>query len=155
VPNPPSDAGKDAYGIQAGISIPLWFGKNKSRVNRAIAEKKKAEAAKRRRVNETKSSIHALYFRLENADRLVMLYQQEMIPQVARSMELAETWYKEGESSFSDFIETQATWYNFNLALVRAKADHGKYLARLERLVGRSLTQLETDVQQLMIEDEK
>ena len=55
-------------------------------------------------------------------------------------MEIAETWFRQGESSFSDFIETQAVWYNFQLADARARADYGKYLARLEGLVGQNLT---------------
>ena len=55
-------------------------------------------------------------------------------------MSLAETGFQEGESSFSDFIETQSVWYNFQLALARARADYGKYLARLERLAGQSLS---------------
>jgi cobalt-zinc-cadmium efflux system outer membrane protein len=44
VPVQPRDAGRDAIGIQAGFSIPLWFGKNSSRVNKAKAEKSKARA---------------------------------------------------------------------------------------------------------------
>ncbi len=78
---------------------------------------------------------------MNNADRLIKLYRDELIPQAARSIELAETWFQEGESSFSDFIEAQSVWYNFQLTFVRAKADYGKYLARMERLVGRSLTE--------------
>jgi hypothetical protein len=51
-------------------------------------------------------------------------------------MEVAEVWFHEEESSFSDFVETQSVWYNFQLSLARAQADYGKYLARLERSVG-------------------
>ena len=141
VANPPSDAGRDALGIQAGITIPLWAGKNKSRVNKALAQKRKATATKVRRINETHTKIRANYFRLRNSDRLIRLYGEELIPQAARSIQLAETWVQEGESSFSDFIEAQSVWYNFQLTFVRAKADYGKYLARIERLVGRSLTE--------------
>ena len=54
-------------------------------------------------------------------------------------METAETWFKEKQGSFSDFVETEAAYYNFQLALARAKADYGKYLARIERIVGKSL----------------
>lgn len=146
IKNPPEDAGRDALGIQGGITIPLWINKNKGRVNLSLAEKKKAQALRTRLINKARTDIRALYFRLKNADRLIKLYQQEMIPQASRSMELAETWYKEGESSFSDFIETQSVWYNFHLSLVRAKADYGKYLARLERLVGRDITHLDNDI---------
>jgi len=65
------------------------------------------------------------------------LYRDELMPQAARAMEVAEIWFREGEASFSDFVETQSVWYNFQLSLARAQADYGKYLSRLERAVGK------------------
>jgi outer membrane protein TolC len=146
VTNPPSNAGDDALGIQTGITIPIWFGKNKSRVLKAKAEMRRAEAAKNARVNETSAKIRSFYFRLQNARRLIELYRKELLPQAAKSIEIAETWYQEGQSSFSDFVEAQSVWYNFQLALARAKADYGKTLARLERLVGKSITIRQADL---------
>jgi outer membrane protein TolC len=140
VENPPSDEGQDAYGVQFGLTLPLWFGKNESRVGRALAEKEQAKALKTLRINETQTRIRELFFRLENARRIMELYGKELLPQAAKSMEIAETWFRQGESSFSDFIETQAIWYNFQLAYARAQADYGKYLARLRGLVGHSLS---------------
>ncbi len=140
VPVQPKDAGQDAIGIQAGISIPLWFGKNKSRVDRAMAEKSRARAQKTVRVNAVRTRIRTLYFKSRNAQRIVSLYETDLVPQAARAMEMAEVWYREGESSFTDFIETQSVWYNFQLALARAKADYGINLARLERMAGTHLT---------------
>jgi outer membrane protein TolC len=140
IPNPPPDAGQDALGIQAGITLPLWFGKNRSRVARARAEMKKAEAAKSARINDTNTQIRSLYFRLENAKRLIKLYGENLLPQAAKAIEIAETLFREGESTFADFIEAQAVFYNFQLALARAHADYGKSLARLERIVGHSIT---------------
>ena len=140
VPVQPRDAGRDAIGLQAGISIPLWFGKNNSRVDKAMAEKSMARAEKVVRVNAVRTQIRTLYFKARNAQRIVSLYETDLVPQAARSMEIAEVWYREGESSFTDFIETQSVWYNFQLALARAKADYGINLARLERMAGRYLT---------------
>ena len=137
VPQDPDDAGRDAFGVQAGLTLPLWFGKNKARMDVARAEMKKAQAAQQDRINDTRTKIRNLFFRLKNSRRLMKLYGEELLPQAARSMQIAETWYREGESTFSDFIETQAVWYNFQLAFARAQADYGKYLARLDRLVGR------------------
>jgi len=141
VPNRPSDSGDDAVGIQLGLSLPLWFGKNSGRIASARAEMREAEAARQLRVTETRTQIRALFFRLENARRIITLYQDDLLPQAAESMELAETWFQEGESGFTDFVEAQSVWYNFQLALARSRADYGKFLARLERLVGRSLTE--------------
>jgi outer membrane protein TolC len=145
VPVPPSDAGRDAVGLQAGISIPLWFGRNNSRVDQALAEKSSARAAKQLRINTVQTKVRTLYFKARNAERVVHLYESDLVPQAARSMEIAEVWYREGESSFTDFIETQSVWYNFQLALARAKADYGISLARLERMAGQRLAGAGTD----------
>ena len=140
VATPPEDAGRDAIGIQAGITLPLWFGKNKGRTSIAVAETARAKAIQKHRINKAHTDIRAVYFRLNNARRLMDLYRSDLLPQAARSLEVAETWFTEGHSSLTDFIEAQAVFYNFELALARAQADYGKHLARLERLVGQNLT---------------
>lgn len=147
VPNPPDEAGRDAIGISAGMTIPLWFGKNSSRKNISKAEERKARASRDSRINQTRTGIRSVYFRLQNSDRIVTLYQDELVPQAARAMELSETFYKAGETSFGDFIETQSVWYNFQLTLARAQADYGKYVARLERLVGRDITRFDEEIE--------
>ena len=138
---PPPDAGRDAFGVQFGISLPFWFSKNRGRSGLAQAEMKRAKAEKTVSINRARGEIRALFFRFKNARRLMDLYSNELVPQAARAMELAEVWFRAGESSFSDFVETQSVWYNFQLSIARAQADYGKYLARLERLAGTSLTQ--------------
>lgn len=99
-----------------------------------------ARAMRDAQVYETGARVREAYFRVRNTGRLVRLYRDELLPQAANSLEIAETWYRQGQGSFSDFVETQAASYNFQLALARARADHGKALARLERLAGRGLT---------------
>ncbi len=140
VPKDPEDAGRDAVGVQFGVTIPLWLGKNRGRTEGARAELEAARAQRAVRINETRAMIRSLYFRLKNAERLVKLYRDDLLPQAARSLEVAETWFQEGQGSFSDFVETESVYYNFQLSLARARADYGKFLARLERLAGRSLT---------------
>ncbi len=140
VNSPPPDAGDDALGIQFGMTIPLWTGKNSGRIARARAMENRAKAMRATRVNSVRTRISNLWFKLKNAERLITLYRDDLIPQAMGSLEAAETWFREGEGSFSDFVETQNTVYNFRLSLARAAADHGKTLARLEQIVGASLT---------------
>ncbi|HSH70682.1 MAG TPA: TolC family protein [Deferrisomatales bacterium] len=139
----PDDAGRDAIGIQAGVSVPLWFGSNAGRTAEALAEREQARALKVAVVNDTRAQVRSLTFRLHNAERLVLLYRDQLLPQATRSLSVAETRFRAGEGSFSDFAETQASYYNFQLALARAHADYGKYLSGLERLAGRGLTRRE------------
>lgn len=141
VPTPPEDAGRDAFGIQAGMTIPLWLGKNEGRVLQAKAREESARARKLSRSNVVRTKIRVAFFKLQNAARIMALYRDDLLPQATKSLELAETWFRQGEGSFSDFIEAQSVLYNFQLAQARARADYGKYFARLERLTGRSPTQ--------------
>ena len=140
IPVRPEDSGRDAFGFQVGVTIPLWFDKNRARVSHAEAGIRKAKAAKEAIVTDIRTRVHDLLFRLNNALRLVALYRNELLPQAMNAMEIAETWYREGQASFSDFVEAQAVYYNFQLALARANADYGKVLASLEQLVGQTVT---------------
>ena len=139
-PQRPPQAGKDALGVRLGLTLPLWVGKNQGRVNQANAERARAEALRQGRVNASRTDIHAAYFRLQNARRLIELYQTDLLPQAASALETTEAWFREGYAEFTDLIEAQATWYNFQLTLARAQADYGKHFARLEALVGYPLT---------------
>ena len=68
--------------------------------------------------------------------RLAELYRSDLLPQADMALDSAETWFREGQGSFGDVLETQAAAYDFRLALARAEADLGKTLARLEQLTG-------------------
>ncbi|MBI5967274.1 MAG: TolC family protein [Deltaproteobacteria bacterium] len=131
---------RDAVGVQFGLSIPIWINKIVGRVEEARAEERKALSMKTSQINETNAMIGNVYFRLKNSERLIRLYRDQLLPQASQAMEIAETWFREKQGSFTDFVETQSVFYNFQLALARAKADYGRYLAQLERLAGRSVT---------------
>jgi outer membrane protein TolC len=135
-----TDRGDRQVGVQVGVMLPIWLGKNAGRTAAARADVETMQAMKRAQANETRTTVQESWFRLRNAERLVVLYRDDLLPQASRAIESAETLYKQGQGAFSDFIETQATYYGFQLSLARAKADYGKFLARLEKLAGRPLT---------------
>lgn len=136
VTTPPKDAGDDALGIQAGLSLPLWLGKNTSRTAKARALEVRARAQKEITINTIRSKISRIWFKLQNSERLISLYQRELLPSAMASLGTAETWFREGKGSLSDYLEIQATAYNFQLSLERARADYAQNLVRLEQLAG-------------------
>jgi outer membrane protein TolC len=136
VPSPPQDAGDDAVGVQFGLNLPLWFGKNKSRTAKATAVKAKSEADKQVITNKIRAKISRIWFKLQNSKRLMVLYENELLPQALESVQTSEIWFREGQGNFSDYLEIQSTAYNFQLSLERAKADYGKNLVLLEQLAG-------------------
>lgn len=133
------DSGKDAVGVQFGLTLPLWSGKNNGGKLAALGEKHSAAAEHRERVNQIMTRISKALFTLENALRLIRLYETDLLPQSLGALNTGELWFNQGKGSFSDLLEARSVVHNFQLALARAKADYLKALARLEALAGIAL----------------
>ena len=129
-------SGKNPFSIGFGVTIPWSSLKNSSKVRQAQQNRETVTANKRALEDETQVALQRIYFRLENARRLVELYETTLIPQAGAAIEIAETWHQEGPKSIAGFLETQSVWLNFNLARLRAIADYQQNVARLEKLVG-------------------
>ena len=129
-------SGKNPFSIGFGVTIPWSDLKNSSKIREAQQNHEVVTANERALEDQTKVALRKVYFRLENARRLVELYETTLIPQAGVAVEVAETWHQEGPKSIAGFLETQSVWLNFNLARLRAIADYQQNVARLEKLVG-------------------
>ena len=134
------DSGKNPISMGVGISIPWSSSKNRSQIQESKLNRSAAVENKRLMEDLMLANLKRVYFRLENARRLVDLYENSLIPQAEQAMEVAETWHQEGTKSIAGFLETQSVWLNFNLARLRAITDYQQNLARLERLIGGSIS---------------
>jgi outer membrane protein TolC len=132
----PEDAGRDAYGVTVGITLPIWSDKNNSKVREKALKKRAMMERKSSHINMTNSKVKALYFKMTNAKRLMELYEKTLIPQAETTMTKAEEWYKKKNSSFAEVLETQSVYYNFSISYQRAAADYNKYAVKLKNLMG-------------------
>ena len=135
-------SGKNPFTIGFGVTIP-WSGlKNSSKVREAQQNREASTENKRALEDATRVALQKVYFRLENARRLIELYETTLIPQAGAAIEVAEEWHQEGPKSIAGFLETQSVWLNFNLARLRAITDYQQNVARLEQLVGGKIDDL-------------
>lgn len=128
-------------GVQATLMLPLRPGKNAGRLAAARADSEKMRAMYDATVNDTRTAVRDVAFRLGNAERLVTLYRDDLVPQAERAVETAQARVSQGQGGLGDAAEAQSAWYSFRLALARAEADRTVLLARLEALAGRTLTE--------------
>ncbi|MFQ5843564.1 MAG: TolC family protein, partial [Planctomycetota bacterium] len=136
---PLPDSGDDALGITLGLSLPIWVTKNRARIREAEYRHRAALQDRQGEIDELMARITKVFFRLENAERLVRLYRESLIPQAEEALEIAEQWRDTGRDTIGRSLEAQSVWLNFQLALHRALADYEQMVARLEQLVGASL----------------
>lgn len=127
-------------GVQATVMLPLRRGKNAGRIGAARADSERMRAMYGAAVNDARTAVRDLAFRLRNAERLATLYRDDLVPQAERAVEAAQTRLAQGLGGLGDAAEAQSAWYTFRLAFARAEADRAALLARLEALAGRSLT---------------
>jgi outer membrane protein TolC len=128
------DADPWTFGIT--MTIPLWRGKNRARLAQAEDREEAARLRAAELANQTRADLHAAWFRLTNAQRLVTLYEQTLLPQAEQAMALAEARARATPADFAGLLETQGVVLNFQLARLRAVADCQQARARLERLLG-------------------
>lgn len=137
--SPVPDSGQDAIGLQIGLTLPVWATRNRARIAEAEYRRQAAEYERQADVDDLMARISQVYFRLQNAERLVILYKDQLIPQAEEAMEIVEQWRDTGRDTIGRYLEAQGVWLNFQLAYHRALADHEQAVARLEQLVGTSL----------------
>ena len=89
--------------------------------------------------NGLRNSVRQLFFKLNNAYRQTVLYQKNLIPQANRAMQIAQLQYRENKGSIGQYIETQSTGLNFQLAYQRALADYWQSHVEMEMLTGKKL----------------
>ena len=138
----PQGEGRDAIGIGLGMSLPVWGAKNRAKREEARHLARAAQHEKRAATDDVMARISKVYFRLQNAERLVRLYDGSLIPQAERALHIAEQWHDTGRDTFGRLIEARMVWLNFQLASQRALVDYEQMVARLEQLVGISLAHL-------------
>ena len=134
------ESGKNPWTISLGVSIPLWGAKNQSRIQEAEQNRQTAIEKKESMETQLIAPLRKVLFKLDNARRLVELYEDTLIPQAEKAIENTEAWHQdENPKSLAGLLETQSVWHNFSLARARAVTDYQQNLVRLEQLVGGSL----------------
>lgn len=134
--------GDDATGLILGFTLPIWAQKNQARIAEAEYMRQARRADRQAAVDNLLTKITRVFFRIQNAERLVQLYGESLVPQAAQAMAIAEQWHDTGRTTFGRLLEARSVWLNFQLAYHRALADQEQMVAQMERLVGFSLGHL-------------
>lgn len=137
---PTPDAGQDPWGVTFGLTLPVWGSKNRSRTLQAEHLRQAAIRDRQDAWSRALEMATKQWFALQNAQRLVVLYRDTLLPQARSAIENAESMERSGADPLTTGLDAQAALLNFSLAYARAAADHEKGLARLERTVGMPLS---------------
>lgn len=134
--NRPEDNGRDVFGIMLGFNIPLWEGKNMSRVRGATELKYANERNYNKMENAMEFSVRDGMLRAETALDQLKLYEKVLIPQAELALESTESAYATGKLKALDLIDSERFLLKVRLAYAKLESDYMKALADIERAVG-------------------
>lgn len=134
-----ADPGRDALGVQVGLSLPIWgraqYAASRdaaaAAVDAAAAERAAAEAVIAHRVVEQA-------VRAETALRRLRLYRDIALPLSTRSLEALEAAYAAGGAPFDRVLAAERARERYAIEAAQAAADFAMQRAALARAVGRS-----------------
>jgi len=134
---PTPDAGKDAWGGTVGISIPLWFGRNRSARLEAMESRRALEADYRDRLVGLKAELSRRMTRLQDVARTATLYKDDLLPLARQSVEISRARYESGEGTFLAWVDSERSLLELDLRYWEAVAMIAKQHLALQVLVNR------------------
>jgi len=138
-----AESGKDPWMIGAGISLPIWFGKNNARKKEAEARNRVAEYNLQDSENQLIAFTERLLFEYSDALRKTRLYRDGLVLKAEQSLNAIYAAYQAGETDFLNVLDAQRQLLDFQLTVAREQTKLATKLAQLEMLSG---TELRTDL---------
>ncbi|OGR66321.1 MAG: hypothetical protein A2X31_06260 [Elusimicrobia bacterium GWB2_63_22] len=126
----------NTYDVALGLTVPLWFAKQKAMVKEAGAEKEMAEAEYKAARNELASDLREADIKARSSLRLVDLYRNSVIPQAEEALKIAQSGYQAEKADFMDLLDAQRTLLDLRMDYYRYVVDYQTWLARVEQLAG-------------------
>lgn len=131
----------DYYMAVAEVKLPVYFWrKQRYAVEEASARLQESRqnylAARQDLIFAAKDH----YLAAKTSERVLALYESGVIPQASLSLESTLTGYEVGSVDFLTLMNSFMTLLNFEMQYYEELAKHEQALARLEPVIGRSLT---------------
>ena len=126
---------KESAGFSVGIKLPLWNA-NRGGIARAEAEQQVAAAAVAGERIDVLTELEARLTDLVVASEQTALLEGEILPQAARSLELARLLFEEGETSLLDLLDAQRTFREAQRERFESHKGQAQTLADVQRLAG-------------------
>ncbi len=133
---------EDAWTGTAMINLPVFFWKNRGEIREAKAMLKATESEKQSLEVHTRHDIAQAYSAVRAAEKLVLSYQREILPQSKTSVEASRTAYGSGQADFLTLIDAARTYKDLQMSFYENQARLGTAFAELERLVGRDIDEM-------------
>ena len=133
---PPAGNGDDIFGIQAGVSLPVWRKRLAAGVDEANQLELVAREAKRGLLAKIEAAIGDHLQRLPLTWKQLRLLEDVLVVQAEEAVDSAEGGYISGALNALDLLDSEHVLYEAQTSVARANADYAIRCAELEGALG-------------------
>ena len=133
------DAGRDPWGVTIGLNIPIWGSKNRAAREEALAAYSAAGNERSDRENMLKAQLSARYSDLNDANRRLSLYGDELLNLARHALDITRTSYEGGRATILDVIDSERSLLELELNYWRAAADAWQNRIIIQTLVNQPI----------------
>lgn len=123
-------------GVQAGVSIPLFFKPYAARVKSARIQKEVSQAQLQLYEKNLSSQYEQAYHQLLKNDRSVSYYETSALPNADLILKQAQIAFRNGEISYVEFVQALKTASDIRLAYLQALNQYNQSVYDLQYLTG-------------------
>ncbi|MCF7802549.1 MAG: TolC family protein [Candidatus Marinimicrobia bacterium] len=130
------ESGKDALGFKIGLNLPIWFKRNKARVQAAEITETATQQSTAEAWNQIQALVQSQIQDLEEINQTYDLYQNRLLPESRQMLTSAYSAYETGKISFLDLLDSERMTINVRLEFENVKARRTIATAKLLSAVG-------------------
>jgi outer membrane protein, heavy metal efflux system len=106
-------------GVEAGLPLP-FFNRNQGNIAKAQSQLIAAQNEVRRVELDLRRRFAAIFEQYSNAGGQVQKYKSDIIPNAAKTLELVQSGYRQGEFNYQTLLISQRTYFQANLAYLES-----------------------------------
>lgn len=126
--------GGNWMGFELGMSVPLFYGAQKARVQAARTDIALGQMQYRQRQRLADNALLQARTELENAQRTLQHYQHQVVPQTMQIAALARTAYSHGEITYTECAQATQSVLEQTLASIDALAQYNRAVLQIRYL---------------------
>ena len=128
--------------FEAGFNLPIWFGKNRARVEQAKNLWKAEEASRLQAIREAERETVGALQGAKASEALRRLYTERLLPQAGERVKLRELDYAGGRVDLDRVILAERELLSIRLKLADSVATRERMLSRLDYLTAGAVGRL-------------
>ena len=102
-----TSAGTDAMGFKVGLNLPIWFGRNKARIESTKLTIRSNEEMVEEVWNRVEDDVRSTKKDLDEIQETYILYNDKLVQESEQMLSSAYSAYETGKISFLDLLDSQ------------------------------------------------